>query len=129
MRKKGIKNKVYTAEFKALVIETMRKDHLGLFETISRFELSKNPHNAKKMVRRWERIYLEEGVTGFMEEHRGKASKISGTQKGRPPKLDKVVEKDLIDEVQCLRMENDYLKKLHALAQSKIKSENETKHK
>ena len=35
--------------------------------------------------------------------------------KGRPPKLDKKVEEDLISEVQRLRAENDYLKKLNAL--------------
>jgi transposase len=35
--------------------------------------------------------------------------------KGRPPKLDKKVEDDLISEVQRLRAEIDYLKKLNAL--------------
>jgi hypothetical protein len=42
-------------------------------------------------------------------ERRGRGSK------GRPPKLDKKVEEDLISEVQRLRAENDYLKKLNAL--------------
>ena len=49
------------------------------------------------------------------EERRGRASAANGTQKGRKPKLDKQVEEDLIAEVQRLRMENEYLKKLRAL--------------
>ena len=57
-----------------------------------------------------------------MKERRGRACKESGTRKGRPPKLNKKVEEDLIAENQRLRqllqdtqMEVDYLKKLSAL--------------
>ena len=74
-------------------------------------------------VRRWERIYLEEGAEGLMKERRGRASAASGTRKGRPPKLDKKVEEDLIAENQRLRMENEYLKKLNALVQERIRRE------
>ena len=64
------------------------------------------------MLRRWERIFLEEGAEGLMKERRGKAS---GSKKGRPSKLDKKVEEYLIAENQRLRMEIEYLKKLSAL--------------
>ncbi len=64
------------------------------------------------MLQRWERIYLEEGAEGLMKERRGKSC---GSKKGRPPKLDKKTEEDLIAENQRLRMENAYLKKLSAL--------------
>ena len=60
-------------------------------------------------LKKWERIYLEEGAEGLMKERRGRGSK------GRPPKLDKNTEEDLIAENQRLRMENEYLKKLSAL--------------
>ena len=43
------------------------------------------------MVQRWERIYLEE-AEGLMKERRGRKSN------GRPPKLDKKVDEDLIAE-------------------------------
>ncbi len=64
------------------------------------------------MLHRWERIFLEEGAEGLMKERRGKSH---GSKQGRPPKLDKKVEEDLIAENQRLRMEIAYLKKLSAL--------------
>ena len=53
---------------------------------------------------------MEEGAEGLMKERRGRASKVDGIAKGRPPKLDKKIEEDLIAENQRLRMENEYLK-------------------
>ena len=97
-------NKKYSGEFKQMVVETMQQEHLSYRETAQRFEIC-NHHR----VESWERIYLEEGPEGLYVERRGRGSK------GRPPKLDKRVEEDLIAEVQRLRAENDYLKKLNAL--------------
>ena len=42
-------------------------------------------------------------------------------------KLNKDIEEDLIAENQRLRMENEYLKKLNALVQERIKRENNKK--
>ena len=50
-----------------------------------------------------------------MKERRGRAKIDSDKKRGRPPKLDKKVEEDLIAENQRLRMEIEYLKKLSAL--------------
>lgn len=117
MRKKGSKNKVYSAEFKIGVIMDMREHHLGYRETVRKYwDISKGQEeNYKNTIQRWERIYLEEGAEGLMKERRGRACSASGTRKGRPPKLDKKVEEDLIAENQRLRMEIEYLKKLSAL--------------
>ena len=117
MRKKGSKNKNYSAEFKISVIMDMREHHLGYNETVRKYWDVKQgqEHNYHKQVQRWERIYLEEGAEGLMKERRGRASSATGTRKGRPPKLDKQVEADLIAENQRLRMEIEYLKKLSAL--------------
>ena len=82
----------------------MLKGKLGYSETAERFEIR------HKRVQDWERIYLEE-VHGRLPaiEHRGRGST------GRPKKLPKAVEEDLLTEVQRLRAENEYLKNLQAL--------------
>ncbi len=116
MAKKGQQFKKYTREFKLSVIMDMREHHLGYRETARKYNLvCQSESSAANMIQRWERIFLEEGAEGLMKERRGKASAASGTRKGRPPKLDKKVEEDLIAENQRLRMEIEYLKKLSAL--------------
>jgi transposase len=126
MSKTGRKNKQYSAEFKIGVIIDMREHHLGYRETVRKYWGVPRGQdlNYINVVKRWERIYLEEGAEGLMKEKRGRACSSSGTRKGRPPKLDKKVEEDLIAENQRLRMEIDYLKKLNALV---LKREQEEK--
>lgn len=126
MGKTGRKNKVYSAEFKIGVIMDMREHHLNYHETVRKYwgtEESNNGDSKRNIVQRWERIYLEEGAEGLMKERRGRACSASGTRKGRPPKLDKKVEEDLIAENQRLRMEIEYLKKLDALVQKRLHKE------
>lgn len=114
--KKGEKQKKYSAEFKICVIMDMREHRLGYRETARKYNLVRQSEtSAATMVQRWERIFLEEGAEGLMKERRGKACSVEGKRKGRPPKLDKKVEEDLIAENQRLRMEIEYLKKLSAL--------------
>ena len=115
---KGKPLKQYTGEFKQEVIEDMRNNRLSLRETARKYEVNNS------MVLRWERIYLEEGAAGLYVERRGRAS---GPGKGRPPKLNKQVEKELIAENQRLRAENDYLKNLHALVQERERRERKRK--
>ena len=101
---KGIPNKRYTPEFKQLVVETMREEHLSVREVMRRFKI--NDHG---IIERWERIYLEEGPEGLAIERRGRK------RRSRLAKLSKTVEEDLIAENQRLRAENEYLKNLQAL--------------
>lgn len=121
MKKKGTKNKNYSAEFKIAVIMDMRKNHLGYRETARKYKIAANDSQGKDRLRMWERKYLEEGEVGFMVERRGRGSK------GRPRKkpLDKEIENDIIAENQRLKERNQYLeaeleyiKKLSALVQA-----------
>ena len=125
MARKGTIQQKYSAEFKIGVIMDMREHHMGYLETVRKYwDVSKGQEaNYKNAVQRWERIYLEEGAEGLMKERRGRACSASGTRKGRPPKLDKKVEEDLIAENQRLRMEIEYLKKLDALVQKRLQEE------
>ena len=118
MKKGKRNNKTYSPEFKINVIMDMREHHMSYHETVRKYWNTKTHSedcNYINVVKRWERIYLEEGAEGLMKERRGRACSASGTRKGRPPKLDKKVEEDLIAENQRLRMEIEYLKKLSAL--------------
>ena len=116
MSKKGQMQRKYSPEFKLSVIMDLREHHLSFRETARKYNLViQSEASAANMIQRWERIFLEEGAEGLMKERRGRACKASGTRKGRPPKLEKKVEEDLIAENQRLRMEIDYLKKLSAL--------------
>ena len=92
----------------------MREHGFGYEETARKYwpDLTRQEaHNHIKSIHLWERIYLESGEAGLMEERRGRAN---GPGKGRPRKipLPRNVEEDLIAENQRLRMEIAYLKKL-----------------
>ena len=110
-RKKRFNTK-YSPEYKIAVIMDMRENHLSYRATERKYNLF------KMSVKRWERIYLEEGATGLMAERRGRKS----TDRPRKQPLDKSVEEDLIAEnqrlkerIQYLEAENEYIKKLSAL--------------
>jgi transposase-like protein len=127
MSKKGSKNKKYSPEFKLSVILYMRNNHLSYHETIRKYWGNDvYEQNYIKQVQRWERKYLEEGIEGLEKENRGRPT-VNGKKRGRPPKLDKQVEEDLIAENQRLRMEIEYLKKLNALVQERIERERKKK--
>ena len=117
MAKKGQVFRKYSPEFKLSVILDMRNNNLGYGETVRKYWGSTSVVESdrhRSQVKLWERKYLEEGIEGLDKENRGRPT-INGKKRGRPPKLDKQVEEDLIAENQRLRMEIEYLKKLSAL--------------
>ena len=93
------------------------QEKLSYKEAARQFEVGDD-----KRVAAWERSYLEEGPEGLYIERRGRSSK------GRPPKkLKPEVEEDLLAEVQRLRAENAYLKKLNALVAERVRQERKQK--
>ena len=112
------KKSSYSGGFKQNVIEYMHSNHLSATETAIHFRIMTNA------VLKWERIYYEEGPQALYEERRGRKKNMSSKPK---KKLSKEIEEDLIAENQRLRMENEYLKKLNALVQERIKRENKKK--
>ena len=109
----------YGGKFKQNVIEYMHINHLSATETGMHFRVEVSS------VLKWERIYYKEGPQALYDERRGRKKNMSSKPKKK--NLNKEVEEDLIAENQRLRMENEYLKKLNALVQERIKRENKKK--
>ncbi|XMB87092.1 hypothetical protein RJG79_04645 [Mycoplasmatota bacterium WC44] len=99
------KNKIYTQHEKLDILNFYWKN--GVTQTELKFDINSG------LVHKWERLFREYGVGGLSYDGRGRKLKDLG------PKKDVNKDKDLLDEVQYLRMENLYLKKLDALVQER----------
>ena len=110
----------YRGDFKIYVVEYMHVNNMSLNETAYHFCIPSTPTVAK-----WERIYYEEGPEALLEERRGRKS--MGNKNLSKPKKNVNENEDLLAEVQRLRMENEYLKKLNALVLEREKSEQQKK--
>lgn len=119
-----LKHGTYTGEFKQHVVEYMHENHLSISETAVLFGIPTDV-----TVGKWERIFYEEGPQALYRDNRGR-KKSMASDKTKKEKLNtkvelsKETEEDLIEEIQRLRMENAYLKKLNALVQERIAREN-----
>ena len=110
-------NRKYSGEFKQEVVETLMREKLSYREIATMYAIPSH-----ERIRQWERIYLEEGVEGLYVERRGRSRNGSS-----PKKLKPEVEEDLLAEVQRLRAENAYLKKLNALVAERVRQEKKRK--
>ena len=119
---KGIPNQKYTGEFKQKVVEDVIQNKLSQREAATKYGIAN-----KTQVLRWERLYLTEGAEALYIERRGRSTGSAGARKGRSPKFPKQVEEDLLAEVQRLRAENDYLKKMNALVSERVQREKKPK--
>ena len=97
------KNKTYNKELKMKAIDMYVNQHIGAPTIAKELGLS-----SKKRIYAWVELFQESGEAAFDEEKRGKAQ---GSHKGRP----KTKFSSLEEELQFLRMENEFLKKLKAL--------------
>lgn len=114
--------RTYSGEFKIYVVEYMHQHSMSAFQTAAHFGIQSNP-----TILKWERIYYEEGPKALMEERRGRKKSMPRKKNDTSAKKDVNENADLLKEVQYLRMENEYLKKLIALVQEREKSEKQTK--
>ena len=107
----------YSGDFKIAVVEYMHDHGVSIRQTAARFNIP-----TWTTISKWERIYYEEGKEALYEERRGRARKM---EIRKSKNQEKSIEKneDLLAEVQRLRMENEYLKKLNAFIQEREKSE------
>ena len=109
----------YSKQFKLDVINYMVDEHTSLRDTAARFNL---PHHST--LRRWVNAYRERGTDALSPNEKRRPSMKQNPQNKKKPS---VSEKELQNEIDFLRMENEYLKKLNALVQTKKKSTKKTK--
>jgi transposase len=104
----------------------MWDNELSFGQTAAAFNIRN--HSA---VGRWERMYREGGLDALIPRPRGRAKQMpSPTTKPEPsPDDEKRTREELLAELNQLRMENAYLKKLQALVQARSKATSPTKRK
>ena len=115
----GLKKKFshYNAEFKLSVLRHMWDNSLALGQTAALFNI-RNPGS----LLAWEREYRRAGLNGLTTRSRGKPKSMSVAPPQPESKPDKEKSReDLQAELDYLRMENAYLKKLQALVQARQK--------
>jgi len=102
----------WTVEQKYRVLEYMHENHLSCREAAIQFGIS-----GSSTVWQWEQRYLEKGIEGLERKKKGRKPK---TPQPKPPKTR---EEELLNRVQYLEAENEYLKKLNALVVEREKRE------
>ena len=114
------KKEIYDGNFKKYVIEYMHQNHLSKREATYKFNLG-----SVCVISRWEQIYNEEGPQALYQEQRGKRNNMNRNVKDK--NISNKKEQELLKKIKKLEMENEYLKKLNALVQKRIKRENKKK--
>lgn len=104
---------VFTPEFKLKAVKLNLEGHFpaNIFKSHEIDISLVRPQYPAKCLERWKKTYLSKGEDAFSDETRGKGSK------GRPSKkFDPTDNESLLERLAYLEEENDFLKKLHALA-------------
>lgn len=103
----------YSGDFKYSIIKDIEDNHLSLYQTSAKYNI--NP----SVISKWKRGYEEFGISYlYTRKTRGRPPKMK--EKKPIPRKKKVSldpQHDLLAENLRLRIENAYLKKLHALTQ------------
>lgn len=111
----------YTPEAKLDVLNYMNDQGTSFRETAAIFNISSH-----ETLRKWKLAFETGGMDALKPNKKGRLTMAEKSKKPAPPEGS--VEA-LQAEVERLRMENAYLKKLNALVQNKVKSPNKTERK
>lgn len=108
----------YSAQFKLTVLRRMQQEELSATQAIALFDI----RGGAGVVTHWQRLYHEKGLAGLQPQPRGRPKKMTVPES---PKCADTLpsptqsREELEQEVQYLRAEVAYLKKLRALLQAK----------
>src|SRR5690625_891525 len=114
----GLRNKrsktVYSVQFKLNVLNFMKQTGASYRDTAIEFKM-----NNSSLIANWKRTFLNEGIEGLIENPKGRPS-MSGKRKAKSVKQEKEMsrEEQLECEIELLRLENAYLKKLKAFQEN-----------
>lgn len=108
--KKSNKKRKFTGQFKVDVVEYMYEHHISYKKTCLKFLIS-----STELVKEWDLIYRNEGKDVLLKGN------YMSIRRKKKQNLEEKSKHDLIEEIEQLRMENAYLKKLRALIQKGTK--------
>ena len=100
------------AKYKVKVIKWMAANGCSAFQACAHFNI-----RSPIAVRRWQRLYNEGGIDALTRPPRPKNMPKAYKPLDKPPS--EMTPEELMRELQYLRAENAYLKKLEALVQSR----------
>jgi transposase len=103
------RKKCYSVAFKLSVLERVREDGLSYRQAAALFDIRRFD-----VIGRWERQYSEGGVEALSFGSRGKMKKVDPNAAPAASEDAARSREELLDELSYLRLENAYLKKLHA---------------
>ena len=102
----------YSSEFKYKVITTMLKEGLSQSQTALKFNIS-----SPALISHWHKAYRHQGMSGLIPKRKGKVAMSKPFITDKPD--DEKTPVELKRELEYLRAENAYLKKLDALLKQK----------
>ena len=111
----------YSIEFKMDVLNYINEMGASIEEATAVFNIP-----ASSTVSNWKHLFETQGIDALQPKTKGRPSMKKETKKNQPVEGS---EEALQAEIERLRMENAYLKKLNALVQEKEKLQNKTKRK
>lgn len=114
----------YSVEYKLDVLHYMEENGTSVRETADIFNIASH-----STLLSWQKSLELQGVDALQPKKKGRSSMKKGLKELKGQTLVEGSVEALQAEVERLRMENAYLKKLNALVQNKEKSPNKTKRK
>ncbi|EJR91862.1 hypothetical protein IKG_05724 [Bacillus cereus VD200] len=104
----------YSAQFKLDVLNYMNDQGMSSDEAATIFNIP-----SSGLIRKWRRQFASQGTDALISKKEGRLNMMKKTKKSTTPIKGSIEELQV--EVERLRMENAYLKKLNALVQNKTK--------
>jgi transposase len=117
----------YDERFRLSVLQRMWRDELSYGQAAALFGIRN-----ERSIPLWERLYHEGGIDALVPRRRGRPPKMAPSNPSKPDKdamSDERPREELLKEIEYLRAEVAYLKKLDALLKAKKRAAQKKKRK